>query len=92
MKYHVLIYSQCKINLLTRNLDILEKICPIRKSSFRVTLSTMLRQIFNDFILSAMILHRRGHRPVTIATTELSNLLLSPLAKCCPNDVTLTLM
>ena len=29
-----------------------------------------LHQIFNDFILSAMLLHKRSHRSVTIVTTE----------------------
>ena len=52
-------------------------------------MSVMLHQIFNDFILSAMLLHQRCHRSVTIATTELSNVLPSPLAECHPNDVTL---
>ena len=33
----------------------------------------MLHQIFNEFILSAMLLHQWRQRSVTIATTELSN-------------------
>ena len=46
--------------------------------------------ILNDLILSAMLLHQWRHRSVTIATTELSNVLLSPLAEYRPNDVTLS--
>ena len=53
-------------------------------------LSAMVHQIFNDFIPSVMLLHQWHHRSVTIATMELSNVLLSPLAECCPDDVTLT--
>ena len=43
------------------------------------TLSATLHQIFNDFILSAMLLHQWRHRSVTIATVELSNVLRSPI-------------
>ena len=50
----------------------------------------MLYQIFNDFILSAMLLHQCRHRCVTIATAELLNVLLRPLAECRLVDVTLT--
>ena len=49
----------------------------------------MLHQIFSDIILSAMLLHQCRHRSVTIATTELSNVLLTPLAECRPVGVTL---
>ena len=35
-------------------------------------LSAMLHQIFNDLILSAMLLYQLRYRSVTIATTELS--------------------
>ena len=49
----------------------------------------MLHQIFNDFILSALLLHQGRHRSVTVATAELSNFSLSLFAEC-PNDVTLT--
>ena len=52
----------------------------------------MLHQIFNDFILWAMLLHQRRHRSVTIETTQLSNVLLSPLAGCHPDDILLTSM
>ena len=55
-------------------------------------MSAMLHQIFNDFILSAMLLHQRRHRSVIIATTELPNILPSALAECCPDDVSLTAM
>ena len=51
----------------------------------------MLHKIFNDFILSAMLLHQLRHRSVTITTTELSNVLLSRLAGCL-DDVSLTSM
>ena len=47
----------------------------------------MLQQIFNGLILSAGLL---CHRSVTIATTELPNALLSPLAESRHEDVTLT--
>ena len=53
-------------------------------------MSAMLHLIFNDFILSAMLIHQLRHRSVTIATTELSNVLLSPLAECRLDNVTLT--
>ena len=46
----------------------------------------ILHQFINDFILSAMPLHQWRHWYVTIANTELSNVLLSPLAE----KVTLT--
>ena len=52
----------------------------------------MLHQIFNDFILSAMLLYQWHHRSVTIATAELSNVILNPLAECRPDYVTLTSM
>ena len=42
----------------------------------------MLHQTFNDFILSAMLLHLWHHGSITIATTKLSNVLQSPLAEC----------
>ena len=50
----------------------------------------MLHQIFNGFLLSAMLLNQWLHRSVTIATTELSNVLLSLLAECRSDDVSLT--
>ena len=53
-------------------------------------MSAMLHQNFNDLILLAMLLHEYCHSSVTIATMELSNVLLSPLAECCSNGVTLT--
>ena len=52
-----------------------------------MSMSAMLHQSFNEFILSAMHLHQRCHRSVTIATTEYSNVLLSPLPECRPDDV-----
>ena len=45
----------------------------------------------NDFILSAMFL-RNDVKYVTIVTTELSNVLLSPLAECHLDDVILILL
>ena len=44
------------------------------------TLSAMLHQIFNDFILSAMLLHQWRHRFVTIATTALLKCFSKPLS------------
>ena len=41
----------------------------------------MLHQIFNDFLLSTMLLHQWRHGSVVIATTELSHVLLSPLTE-----------
>ena len=52
----------------------------------------MIQQMFNDFILSPMLLHKWRHRSVTIATTELSNVLLSPMAECRLDDATLKSM
>ena len=49
----------------------------------------MLHQIFNNYILSAMLLHQWRHISITIATTELSAVLLNPLAECRLDDVTL---
>ena len=46
--------------------------------------------IFNDFILSGILLHQWRHRSFNLATTESSNVLLSPLAECRLDDVTLT--
>ena len=51
----------------------------------------MLEEIFNDFILSAMLL-QQCHISVASATMEFSNVLLSRLADCRPHDVTLTSM
>ena len=48
----------------------------------------MLHEIFNDFILSAVLLHQWRHKYVTIATTEVLNVLHSPLAECRPDYVT----
>ena len=44
-------------------------------------MSAMLHQIFKDLIQSAMLLHQRRRRSVTIATTELSNVVLRTLAE-----------
>ena len=49
-----------------------------------LSLSGMLHKIFNDFILSAMLLHQWYNR--------LSNILLSSLAECRFDDVILTSM
>ena len=54
------------------------------------TICAMLHQVFNDFIPCTMHLRQWRHRSVTKATTELSNVLLSPLAECRLDDVTLT--
>ena len=54
-------------------------------------------QQISDVVMSAMptpaiILHQRSHRYVTIATTEISNVLLRLLVECRPGGVTLTSM
>ena len=57
-----------------------------------VSMAAMLHQLFNDIVLSAMLLHQWHHRSVTIATTELSDVLQSSLAECPPDDIILISM
>lgn len=54
------------------------------------SMSAMLHQILNDFILSAMLLRWWCRGSVTLATMELSNVFLAPLVGCRLDDITMT--
>ena len=78
-----------------KNLSFCCKNCSTKSLKFGgawQTLSAMLRQIVNDFILSAMLLHQWRHISSIIVTTGLSNALLCLLAECRLDDVTLIWM
>ena len=82
-----------KLNNALKQIICFEKKLKFKLKEFQF-IKSLSNQIFNGFILFAMLLNERRHRSVTIATTELSNVLLSSLADCrlnCVFDITFTL-